>query len=56
MSFSLKCPTCKKEIHWDTSPFRPFCSERCSLVDLGAWAAGYYNIPCGEKPLEEEPD
>ena len=54
MSFSVKCPTCKQEIQWDANPFRPFCSERCRLVDLGAWSAGDYRVPCNEKPFEEE--
>jgi endogenous inhibitor of DNA gyrase (YacG/DUF329 family) len=52
MSFTLKCPTCKNEITWDESPFRPFCSERCSLIDLGAWANGDYRIPTSEKQPE----
>jgi endogenous inhibitor of DNA gyrase (YacG/DUF329 family) len=33
----VKCPTCRRELDWTTAPFRPFCSERCRLVDLGAW-------------------
>jgi endogenous inhibitor of DNA gyrase (YacG/DUF329 family) len=40
-------------VKWnDTSPWRPFCSERCKLVDLGAWAAEQHKIP-GE-PLQGE--
>lgn len=40
------CPTCKKQIEWnDKFPYRPFCSERCKLIDLGAWADGSYSIP-----------
>ena len=36
----VKCPTCAKEVKWEaSSTFRPFCSERCKLIDLGAWAA-----------------
>jgi len=56
MSFSLKCPTCKKEIQWDAAPFRPFCSERCRLIDLGAWATGDYRIPTSEMPTQENPE
>lgn len=41
----VKCPTCKKEILWSSVPFRPFCSERCKLIDLGAWADGSYAVP-----------
>ncbi len=41
----VKCPTCKREIDWSESPFRPFCSERCRLIDLGAWLAEKHSIP-----------
>ena len=42
----VKCPTCRKEIEWDTNnPFRPFCSERCKLIDLGAWLDDRMSIP-----------
>lgn len=34
----VACPNCQKEIIWDNdNPFRPFCSERCKLIDFGAW-------------------
>ncbi|MEO8315052.1 MAG: DNA gyrase inhibitor YacG [Pseudomonadota bacterium] len=34
------CPTCKRELVWSEEfPWRPFCSERCKMVDLGAWFA-----------------
>lgn len=36
---TLPCPTCKKTIEWSEKfPLRPFCSERCKLIDLGDWA------------------
>jgi endogenous inhibitor of DNA gyrase (YacG/DUF329 family) len=36
----VRCPTCQREVEWSTqSPWRPFCSERCKMVDLGAWFA-----------------
>lgn len=42
----IQCPTCKKNIEWDVkNPFRPFCSERCKLIDLGAWAMEKHAIP-----------
>lgn len=48
----LPCPTCKREVTWGPeSPYRPFCSERCKLVDLGAWFTGERAIP-GEAPAE----
>jgi len=33
----VKCPTCKKVGDWFATPFGPFCSKRCRLVDLGKW-------------------
>ena len=41
----VKCPTCHREIDWSASPFRPFCSERCRLIDLGQWASEGYRLP-----------
>lgn len=36
----LNCPTCQKMVLWnDQFPFRPFCSDRCRLIDLGEWAS-----------------
>ncbi|WLS78271.1 DNA gyrase inhibitor YacG [Erwinia pyri] len=36
----VNCPTCSKKVIWDElSPWRPFCSKRCQLIDLGEWAA-----------------
>jgi endogenous inhibitor of DNA gyrase (YacG/DUF329 family) len=36
----VKCPVCGRPVEWTADyPFRPFCSERCKLIDLGAWAA-----------------
>ncbi|ECC1658831.1 TPA: DNA gyrase inhibitor YacG [Salmonella enterica subsp. salamae] len=36
----VSCPTCGKPVVWGKiSPFRPFCSKRCQLIDLGEWAA-----------------
>jgi len=48
----MKCPTCGKSIEWKDNSFRPFCSERCQLVDLGRWVEGDYRVP-GE-PLHED--
>ncbi len=34
----VECPTCKKRVIWSKdNPWRPFCSERCRLIDLGDW-------------------
>ena len=51
----VTCPTCKKRIPYDRSnPFRPFCSERCKLIDLGAWASEERTI--AGRPLNEDED
>lgn len=43
---TVNCPTCKKPVEWSKrSPFRPFCSERCKLIDLGEWASEGHRIP-----------
>ena len=35
----MRCPTCSKPVKWTAANrFRPFCSERCRLIDFGAWA------------------
>ena len=40
------CPTCGKVLVWDkNNPYRPFCSERCKLIDLGEWAGEGHRIP-----------
>lgn len=41
----VTCPQCKTLVEYRTdNPFRPFCSERCKMVDLGAWATENYRI------------
>ena len=39
------CPLCHQSSTWEGNPWRPFCSERCQVADLGAWAAEEYRIP-----------
>lgn len=53
----VRCPKCRAEVSWEENPHRPFCSERCRLIDLGAWSEGRYRIP-GEKfkPDSEKED
>ena len=48
-----KCPTCNKQVEWQDNSFRPFCSERCKLLDLGKWVSEEYRVP--GKPVSEEP-
>lgn len=47
----VACPQCGTKVPWEGSTYRPFCSERCRLVDLGAWLDEKYSIPA---PLEDE--
>ena len=46
---NMKCPVCKKEITWEKNPYRPFCSYRCKMIDLGKWLREEYRTE-GEKP------
>jgi hypothetical protein len=50
----VKCPTCRREIEWSAAPSRPFCSERCRLIDLGAWLTQRNAIPGEPAPGEPE--
>ncbi|MBT0665802.1 DNA gyrase inhibitor YacG [Geobacter pelophilus] len=50
---AVKCPICRKPVVWDGNPDRPFCSNRCRMVDLGAWASEEYAVP-GEKLPDEK--
>lgn len=39
-------PECGKAVEWTPEQrWRPFCSERCNLIDLGDWAAERHRIP-----------
>ncbi|MCZ8130634.1 MAG: DNA gyrase inhibitor YacG [Steroidobacteraceae bacterium] len=41
-----KCPTCGHSMEWSpANPWRPFCGERCRLIDLGAWLTERHAIP-----------
>jgi endogenous inhibitor of DNA gyrase (YacG/DUF329 family) len=47
----VKCPQCSTPVHWTAeSKWRPFCSERCKLIDLGAWASERYRIETPDTP------
>ncbi|RFC33707.1 MAG: hypothetical protein DID91_2727703001 [Candidatus Nitrotoga sp. MKT] len=51
----VSCPQCKKEVPWNKdSVYRPFCSERCKLIDLGQWATESYRIPQSDSNPDEE--
>jgi len=50
----VKCPTCGKQTEYEGNEFRPFCSERCKLIDFGAWADEEYHLPAETAELSEE--
>ena len=51
----VKCPRCGKETQFEGNEFRPFCSERCKLLDFGAWADEEYSLQAENAiPSEEE--
>jgi endogenous inhibitor of DNA gyrase (YacG/DUF329 family) len=52
---TVTCPTCGRALEWQGAPFRPFCSERCRLIDLGAWFSERRAIPGDSAPQPEEP-
>lgn len=49
----VKCPRCGTEVEYEGNEFRPFCSERCKLIDFGAWADEEYSLPAVETELGE---
>jgi len=50
----VRCPTCRRETAWNGNPYRPFCSDRCRLLDLAAWADERYRIPGEQVPPEAD--
>ncbi|MGB7921865.1 MAG: DNA gyrase inhibitor YacG [Pyrinomonadaceae bacterium] len=53
----MKCPNCGKPTGWQDNPTRPFCSERCKLIDFGRWANEEYSVPATETmPPAESPE
>lgn len=50
----VKCPHCGKETEYTGNEHRPFCSERCKLLDFGAWADEEFRLPTESQALTEE--
>jgi endogenous inhibitor of DNA gyrase (YacG/DUF329 family) len=50
----MRCPNCGKPAEWQDNPHRPFCSERCKLIDFGRWANEEYRVPAEPAPDVEE--
>jgi endogenous inhibitor of DNA gyrase (YacG/DUF329 family) len=54
MEFTPRCPVCREIVQWDGNASRPFCSERCQLIDLGSWATEKYRVPGAVAEIEVE--
>lgn len=53
----IKCPQCGRLTFFSPeNPFRPFCSERCRLIDLGQWAEESYRIPVEQNSVSSDLD
>lgn len=56
-SLTVACPTCKKSVTWTAEErYKPFCSQRCKLIDLGDWATEAHKIPGQSAAPETESD
>ena len=53
MKKRIKCPNCGIEVSLEENPYRPFCSERCKMTDLGSWADEKYSIAGDEVSKED---
>lgn len=52
MPLKVPCPTCDKQVDWSPkSDYRPFCSKRCQLIDLGDWAEENHKI---SQPMQKD--
>jgi endogenous inhibitor of DNA gyrase (YacG/DUF329 family) len=49
----MKCPICKRVIVYEDNPYRPFCSERCKLIDLDNWLSERYRISTPAEKREQ---
>jgi endogenous inhibitor of DNA gyrase (YacG/DUF329 family) len=52
---TVACPNCGTAVPWTpASRWRPFCSERCKLIDFGGWASESYRVTTAEAPDPDE--
>lgn len=52
---TVRCPACQgPSLYGPNNPWRPFCSQRCRHMDLGAWASEEFRVPT-EAPPEDAP-
>ena len=52
----MRCPICRQEVTRAGNPFRPFCSERCKLIDLDHWLSERYRIATAAEDRENGPE
>jgi uncharacterized protein len=50
---NTRCPICKQSVTSEGNAFRPFCGERCKMIDLDNWLEGRYRVPAPPDPDEE---
>lgn len=51
----MRCPICHKPADSSAkNPARPFCSERCRMIDLGTWAGEEYRVAAGKSDGDKE--
>ncbi len=52
---TVRCPSCGgPALFAESNRWRPFCSERCRSVDLGAWASERFRVPAEAPPAEDD--
>lgn len=54
LPLQVKCPQCGERVPYEGNPWRPFCTERCKMIDLGAWAEERYTIATQDAPGQDE--
>jgi endogenous inhibitor of DNA gyrase (YacG/DUF329 family) len=54
MAKTFPCPRCGEPSTWEANEFRPFCSDRRKLIDLGAWANDEYKLPTQDAPQMDQ--
>ena len=53
----VQCPRCGAEtLYSPENKWRPFCSERCRMIDLGKWAAEEYRVPEKDDASSKPPE
>jgi uncharacterized protein len=54
-TLTVKCPQCGAPVKWEAaSKYRPFCSQRCRQLDLGAWASEEYRVAADAPPDDDQ--